>query len=333
MNTAPVRIGMLSFAHMHAFSYASSLRRIAGVEIAGIWNEDAGRGQELADHFGAPFFAEADALLDQQLDGVIICSANRDHRRDVALAAGRTRAILCEKPIATTLGDGQWIIDQCRRTNTRLQIAFPVRFHPIFQQMKTLLDRGDLGRIIAVECTNHGSMPGGWFIDKQLAGGGALLDHTVHVIDLLRWFWNSEVTEVYAEVGESLLHPGLGIDDAGLLSFTLANGVYGTLDTSWSRPKSYPTWGDVKLEVVGEKGVAYADFSRQHVSVSSDQRGKAQWVSWGGDMDFGLIRDFVAMLREGREPSISGEDGLAALAVALAGYRSAELGRVVGVEE
>lgn len=331
MSAAPIRIAMLSFAHMHAFSYASSLRQLDGVEIMGIWHEEAARGQELADHFEAPFIADADALLDEQPDGVVICSANAHHRRDVERAAGRTRAILCEKPIATTLADGQWIIDRCRMTNTRLQIAFPVRFSPLFQQIKAMLDRGDLGRILGVECTNHGSMPGGWFVDQALAGGGAVLDHTVHVIDLLRWFWSSEVAEIYAEVGDSLLHPGLGIDDAGLLSFMLDNGVYGTLDTSWSRSKSYPTWGDVKLEIVGDKGVVYADLSRQHLSLSSDRAGKTQWIGTGGNMDLGLMADFVAMLREDRAPSISGEDGLAALAVALAAYRSAELGQAVKV--
>jgi predicted dehydrogenase len=333
MSAAPIRIAMLSFAHMHAFSYASCLRQLDGAEIVGIWHEEAVRGQELADHFGAPFVADADALLDEQPDGVVICSANAHHRRDVERAAGRARAILCEKPIAATLADGQWIIDRCQATNTRLQIAFPVRFSPLFQQIKAMLDRGDLGRILGVECTNHGSMPGGWFVDQALAGGGAVLDHTVHVIDLLRWFWGSEVVEVYAEVGDSLLHPGLGIDDAGLLSFTLDNGVYGTLDTSWSRPKSYPTWGDVKLEIVGDKGVVYADLSRQHLSVSSGRAGKTQWIGAGGNMDLGLMADFVAMLREDRAPSISGEDGLAALAVALAAYRSAELGQAVKVGE
>ncbi len=71
-----------------------------------------------------------------------------------------------------------------------------------------------------------------------------MIDHTVHVIDLLRWFFDAEVSEVYAEIGVGLLHDGLDIDDAGMLSFTLSNGTYGTLDTSWSRPSAFPTRGD-----------------------------------------------------------------------------------------
>ena len=124
-------------------------------------------------------------------------------------------------------------------------------------------------------------------------------------------------------IGDSLLHPDLGIDDAGLLSFTLSNGVYGTLDTSWSRPSSYPIWGDVKLEILGERGVVYADTLHQYVTVASNAAGKTQWAGYGSDMDRGLIADFIDMVRSGRHPSITGEDGLAAMEVALAAYASA----------
>ena len=321
-----IRIGLLSFAHLHATSYAAHLQRQPSVEIVGLWNEDTRVAEEMAARYDITRYDSADALVEAGLDGVVICSENVNHRPLVELAAGRVPYILCEKPIATTVEDGQAMIDLCSERGSKLQIAFPVRFHPVFAQLKQMLDRGDLGRILSVECTNHGSMPGGWFVERDLSGGGAVIDHTVHVIDLLRWFWGAEVTEVFAEVGESLVHPDLGIDDAGMLSFTLANGVYGTLDTSWSRPPVYTTWGDVKIEVIAEGGVVYADMSKQHVSVSANRAGKTTWHAWGGDMDAGLVADFISAIREQRDPSISGEDGLRALEAALAAYRSAEAG-------
>lgn len=325
----PLRVGMLSFAHGHADSYAASLLRLPAVQLVGIYDADIPRGQKAATRYATAFYPTPAALLDQSLDGVIICSENALHAPLVHLATGKVRAILCEKPIATTLADAQAMIDVCRDHQTWLQIAFPVRFSPPVQQLKAMLDRQELGRVYSVKCTNHGSMPGGWFQDPDLAGGGAVIDHTVHVIDLLRWFWQSEVAEVYAEVGIGLLHPGAAIDDAGLLSFRLANGIYGTLDTSWSRPPSYPTWGDVKIEVVGEKGVLTVNALNQHLSVSSEQWGKTRWLSWASDMDFGLIADFIDMIRSDRPPFITGEDGLAALQVALAAYQSAATTRPI----
>jgi predicted dehydrogenase len=327
----PLAIGILSFAHLHAVSYARALRQIPGATLAGIYDDNPERGQEMAGQFGARFFASAQALLDESLDGVIICAENARHRQLTELAANQTAYILCEKPIATTLEDGQAMIDMCKAAGARLQIAFPVRFSPVMQRLKSQLDEGVLGKVYSAKCTNHGSMPGGWFTDPQLAGGGAVIDHTVHVIDLLRWFWGAEITEVYAEIGDSLLHPGLGIDDAGMLSFRLSNGVYGTLDTSWSRPPSYPTWGDVKIEILGELGWIKGDAFQQNLAVSAADWGKTNWLPWGSNMDLALVRDFVDSIRHGREPSISGQDGLKALEVALAAYESARTGQPVAL--
>jgi predicted dehydrogenase len=326
-----MKIGMISFAHMHAASYAQCLQRISDVTIVGIYDDNAGRGQQMAQKFGLPFFAEAQALLAEGLDGVIICSENVKHRPFVELAAGQTRYILCEKPIATTVADAQAIIDICAERNTKLQIAYPVRFSPSIQRLKQTLDEEKLGKLYSAKCTNHGSMPGGWFVEQALSGGGAVIDHTVHVIDLLRWFWGTEVVEVYAEIGDNLLHPELGIDDVGLLSFKLANGIYGTLDTSWSRPLSSMIWGDVKIEILGEKGWLQVDAYSQNVVVSSNKVGQTRLQGWGSNADLGLIRDFTNMIREEREPFITGYDGLKSMEVALKAYESARTGQVVSL--
>jgi predicted dehydrogenase len=326
-----MKIGMISFAHMHAASYAQCLQRISDVTIVGIYDDNAGRGQQMAQKFGLPFFAEAQALLAEGLDGVIICSENVKHRPFVELAAGQTRYILCEKPIATTVADAQAIIDICAERKTKLQIAYPVRFSPSIQRLKQTLDEEKLGKLYSAKCTNHGSMPGGWFVEQALSGGGAVIDHTVHVMDLLRWFWDTEVVEVYAEIGESLLHPELGIDDVGLLSFKLANGIYGTLDTSWSRPPSSMIWGDVKIEILGEKGWLQVDAYSQNVTVSSNKVGQTKLQGWGSNADLGLIRDFTTMIREEREPFITGYDGLKSMEVALKAYESARTGQVVSL--
>jgi predicted dehydrogenase len=329
MTKQPIRIGFLGIAHMHSVSYARNLLTMPGVEVVGMWDRSEDVAAQWSSRLGVQRFASAADLLDAGLDAVVVCSENIYHRPLVEQAAERVKAILCEKPIATTVADAQAMIDRCAATGARLQIAFPVRFAPSVVELKRQLDAGLLGDIYSINCTNHGSMPGGWFIDPTLAGGGAVLDHTVHVIDVLRWFFGAEVTEVYAEVGDSLLHPELGIDDAGLLSFTLSNGIYGTLDTSWSRPSSYPIWGDVKLEILGAHGAVHADTLHQYIAVASNDAGKTQWVGFGSDMDRGLMADFVEMVRSGREPSITGEDGLRAMEVALAAYESARSGEPV----
>ena len=88
-------------------------------------------------------------------------------------------------------------------------------------------------------------------------------------------------------------------------------------------PAQLPNLGDVKLDVLGEQGLICVDSFEQNLQVSSDKAGKTSWVHWGSNSDKGLLADFVDMIRAGREPFISGEDGQRALEVALAAYESA----------
>lgn len=317
-----MKIGIISFAHMHAFSYASALQSMEGVEIAGIADENEERGKKFAEQFNTPFYSDYKQLLRQDIDAVIVTSENAKHREHVVAAAKAGKHVLCEKPLATNAQDGQEMIDTCRENGVILQTAFPVRFHPSVIRAKQMIDEGRIGRVLAIKGTNHGQNPGGWFVEPALSGGGAVFDHTVHVVDLMRWFLGAEVKEVYAEVGNLIWETP--IDDCGLLSLEFENGVFATLDCSWSRNRAFPTWGDVTMEIVGTDGTISVDAFNQKLHLYSNREGY-KWKNWGDDMDLGLVGDFIASLREGRTAaSITGEDGLRAVEVALAAYQAAE---------
>lgn len=321
-----VKIGFLSLAHMHAFSYAQALHRINECNLVGVYDSDKERGAKGARDMNTEFFADPRELL-EQVDAVIICSENSRHREFTELAASYGRHVLCEKPIATSMEDGQAMIEACQKAGAKLQIAFPVRFATPVMRVKEMLDQGQIGDVLAISGTNHGQMPGGWFVDPVLAGGGAVMDHTVHVVDLIRWFLGKEFVSVYAEADSMLWD--VDIDDCGMLSMEMEGGVIVTQDPSWSRPRTNPTWGDVTLRIVGTKGVINLDAFAQNFVVYDDVKNKVSERSFAEDMDFGLIEDFIHMIIEDREPSISGYDGLKAMEVALAAYESARMNKPV----
>ncbi len=324
MNT--LKIGILSFAHMHADSYAAALTAHPGVDLMGVSDADAERGRRQAQAFGTQFFENEAALLDQKLDGVVVTSENVHHRRLVEMAAGAgVKAILCEKPLATTLEDAEAMIAACRSAGAKLATAFPCRYSPAYQRLHAQVSAGALGDILAIRSTNHGKMPGGWFIDAALSGGGAVIDHTVHAADLNRHLLGRDAVDVYAEIGHGFYHQPW--EDTGFLTIRYGGGVFATLDTSWSRPDAYPTWGDVTLQVVGTLGVLELDMFGQNLARYGSAGQGVAWVNWGSDTDFGLISDFLTLAAGQPAPLLAtGEDGLAALAVALAAYRSAAAG-------
>lgn len=326
-----VRVGIISFAHMHAMSYARWLVESEEVECIGVFDEDKERRARMASHFRIPAFETAESFFSEKPDGVVICSENVNHLKWTEMAASHGSSILCEKPLATTLSDAQQMVDICAKSGVRLQTAFPCRFHTASSRMYQMLREGRIGRLLGIKATNHGMMPGGWFIDRRLSGGGAVIDHTVHVVDLIRWMTGVEVSEVYAEI-DTLFNEGLPADDAGILTMTFKNGMFATLDASWSRPKSFPTWGDVTIDVTGTNGTLSLDMFAQTNTIYTDSDSRCRWENWGDDMDKGLVKSFVDMLETAGEPVVSGYDGLKAVEVALAAYESARTGLPVTLQ-
>lgn len=324
-----LKVGIISFAHMHAYSYASALKAMENIELVGVTDENAERGKKAADQFQTTFYSSCDELFQQGLDAVIVTSENAYHCKYVVAAADAKVNVLCEKPLATTVADAEKMIRACKENEVMLQIAFPVRFNTSILRAKHFVDSGKLGRILAMRGTNRGTNPGGWFVDVEKSGGGAVIDHTVHVVDIMRWFMNAEVDEVYAEV-DHFFSEG-SIDDAGMITMEFNNGVFATLDCSWSRNKAFPTWGDVTLEIVGTNGTLSVDAFGQNLHVYSNENGVRRDF-WGDDMDDGLIRDFIKNVTEKTAPTITGTDGLRTLEVALAAYQSAKEKQPVAIE-
>lgn len=322
-----VKIGILSFAHMHALSYAECVNDIPDAVLAGVADDDSSRGKEMARQFDTRFFPTYAELLREPLDSVIVGSENSRHKELTLMAADAGKHVLCEKPIATNVADAREMISACEKKGVKLMTAFPCRYSPAMVRMKGQIESGQIGEILAINGTNRGQNPHGWFTDLEKAGGGAVMDHTVHVVDLARWLTKSEPVEVYAEISNLVFHDDY--DDVGILTITFDNGVFATLDTSWSRPKSFPTWGDVTMKVTGTNGMAFLDMFAQNTTLYSDSKMSVSEVHWGSSIDHGLIQDFVQCVAEDQTPVISGLDGLRALEVALAAYESARTGQPV----
>jgi predicted dehydrogenase len=197
--------------------------------------------------------------------------------------------------------------------------------------LKAAIATGSLGRIRAVRATNPGQYPGSWFGDKRQAGGGAAMDHTVHAADAIRWLTGDEFSRVQAELGSFIY--GLDVEDCGVMTCDLAGGAFASIDCSWSRPQTFPTWGGVTLHVVGEKGTVDIDVFRQALTHYDDTAGRTRLVGWGDDLTARMVAGFADAIRAGHPVPISGEDGLRALEVVVAGYRSADTKRPVAIAD
>jgi UDP-N-acetylglucosamine 3-dehydrogenase len=321
-----VRVGMVSFAHVHAPAYAAVLADLELADFVGLTDADANSGREAAERFGVRYFEDADSLFGA-VDAVVVCSENSNHARDAIPALQAGVHVLCEKPISTTVDDARAIISASEGSGSQFRTAFPVRYLPSIARAKEIVRERSLGRILAVNGTNHGQIPGGWFLDPELAGGGAVMDHTVHLADLLRWMLDVEVRSVYAEVDS--FFGAADTDDAAILTLELeggsfADGVFATIDPSWSRGDGYPTWGDVTMRIAGTTGVLDVDpFARPLRTFDHETRAPS-WSYTGEDMNGLMLANFLRGVADDDPTGASGLDGLRALEIVLAAYASGE---------
>jgi len=314
-----LRVVLLSAAHVHAPSYAHGLAAHPDADLTTVWDDDVARGQAFAAAHGAGFESDLDAAL-VGVDAAVVCAPNVQHRTLVEAAIAYGKPTLCEKPLATTVPDAEAMVQVARAAGVMLMTAFPCPYAPAFQAMVRRIRAGEIGRLRALCTTNRGGCPFGWFVEPELSGGGAMIDHTVHVADLLYRLLGEAPVRVQAMVGHGMYAQTW--EDTAMLTLEYPSGVFATLDSSWSRTPVYKTWGDVMLTAVGERGTLEVDLFGAGVDVFRPGSRTHSLAGYGSDLDGAMIAEFIAAIREARDPMVTGEDGLAAVRVAAAAYAS-----------
>lgn len=312
-----MKVGLLSFAHMHAERYAKLLRGMPGIELR---TADPDR-PDLADD------ESYDDLFAWRPDAVIVTAENARHRELTERAAGHGAHVLCEKPLATTAGDAEAMIGACRAAGVRLAVAYPVRFSPAYRALRAAVRSGETGRVLTIAGANNGWLPAGrrpWFADPGLSGGGAVMDHAVHIADLLDdLFPRARATVVYAQANNLMYPAGVSVETAGLITVGYDNGAVAAIDCSWSQPLHHRPWGGLELTVVAENMTVELDIFGQQVTGFNEAERAVVTLPWGADLDAALLTAFLS----GSPEVADGESGLRSLKIALAAYASLRSGQ------
>lgn len=333
MVSAPLRIGIVGFDHPHVLRFAPMLAARDDVRLAWIAADGPNRpfAQAMATSLGVAFRDEP--VTD--IDAVYVATTPGPHRAIVEQFAAAGTHILLDKPIALTLEDGRAIGEIARSAGIRLMVPFNPRGQLGPRAVKEQIDHGDLGEIHLVEAVKVGKVPltiagmdCSWLVDPPRAGFGGFGDIGMHALDALRWLIGREAVSVYARIHAGL-RPDLAVDTIGTAIITWDGGAVSTLTAGWANPDGNPVALDARFEVVGSKGAASVDHPYQEFRVADAQRSDrlavartdAQWV----------LDSFVDCVVREVEPPITAEDGLRALELVLACYRSSEIGAEVSL--
>lgn len=302
-------------------THARHCANIEGVELS-VYDPVAERAQTLAERHGMTIHDSAEKAL-EWCDLADICTPTDAHGplAHQAIAAGR--AVLVEKPIAGELAEAAEIVRHADTAGVPLMVGQVVRYFPEFRRGHDLVVEGKVGRPAAARMRRGGGAPKPpWFMDHKRSGG-VLIDLAVHDFDWLRWTLG-EVDHLYARsVGAS---SGQGPDYA-LTTLTFESGCVAHVESTWMDPSGFR----VTFEVAGSDGMIEYD-SRQSASLRTHLSGASRGEGPLGATDdpyYRQLSDVVAAVRGDRAPAVTGHDGFAALAIAIAARESAQTGKVL----
>lgn len=336
LNFAIVGTGSIAGLHLTA------IRDIPNVEVVAMCSSSKERAVQAQAKHGVPAYHDLETMLDQgDIDAIIICTASGHHLEPCVEAARRGIHVLSEKPLEVTMERAQKMIEVCKENQVRLACVFQSRFKPDYRRLKEAVEENKLGKLLLGNAYIKWYRPEEYYSSSPwrgtLAGdgGASLINQGIHTIDLLQDVMG-DVKSVTAKVKTSV-HDIEG-EDLGVALIEFENGALGVIEGSTAAYPGYPE----RLEVYGENGSVILEGGKIIAwNFKGDAEDMKKAVQEGQDsgasdpmaIDYAYhkfqIEDFAAAIREGRDPVVTGEEGLKALALIRAIYESSAEGRRV----
>lgn len=327
-------------------AHIRAIRAVQDCELAAICDVDEAELKLRSQELGVPGYTSADEMFSKEkLDGVSICTPHWFHPEIAFKAFGAGVHVLCEKPLAVTVEDGEKMIDAAKKAKKVLAVCFQFRTAPLNAKAKEIIRSGRLGEVRRTLVISNWFRPRAYFKSASWRGtwkgegGGVLLNQAQHALDLMLWI--SELTPERVTGETATLFHQIEVEDRACALVQYKGSATGYIFASTTEAP-----GGTYLEFACDKGKLCLDeavlrvgelerSSREFMEESQEifAEPKCNWqeyradsfrdVKWGHEA---VLADFVDAIRTGRPPLATGADGLGALelanAIVLSGMRA-----------
>jgi 1,5-anhydro-D-fructose reductase (1,5-anhydro-D-mannitol-forming) len=308
--------------------------RDAGGDVTSVMSSSADRAASYAEENGIPAaFSRLDDLLGADIDTVYISTTNELHLEQALAAAQARKHVLCEKPLALNSADARKIVAACKAAGVVMGTNHHLRNAGSHRAMRDAIAAGRIGKPIAARVFHSVYLPEnlqGWRITKPEAGGGVVLDITVHDADTLRFVLGSDPVEVSAFTQSAGMAAG-GLEDGAMCIWRFRSGVIAQSHEGFTT--RFATTG---FEVHGSEGSLIAKDVMTQTPIGTvvlrTAQGEEELSFDRGDLYARSVDLFQAAVRGEGAPSATGEDGVWSLAAAEAALLSARTGRAQKID-
>lgn len=342
---APLKVAIVGLAHLHPRSYMALFKQVPEVRVTGVMEPDASLRDPFCRDFGVTGYADLPALLKAErpdIAAIFLPHVDCPAAAEACAAAGAH--LMVEKPMASSRAGAERIVAAARRHKVHLTTGYCWRLHPVTREIQRLLRSGVIGRVVGGEgrcaagrLTRYIDGKSPWILEKERCGGGPMYNLGVHWIDLCRMVLEDEVVEVSGR--NVKVNTVYDIEDNSFAHLRFRQGAIIALDISYTVPDAFPYGRDLYLSFRGTRGViswapAY-EGQKDVLHICSDDpafagspRRSAEFElqptqGYSGFMGLEYVKAFVRCIGDGGEPPITGRDGVEALRVVEAVYKSA----------
>ena len=331
--TGPIKtavIGVGSMGKNHARVYSE----LPEANLVAVSDANPATAEAIGKTFGAAAYSDYRELLEKEKpEAVNVAVPTALHEQVVTDVLNAGANVLVEKPIAATIEEGQRLIALAKQKNLKLQVGHIVRFNPAIQELKKRLNAGELGRIYQVFCRRAGPFP------ARIRDVGVVIDLAPHDVDIIRFLTGLDPIRLFAET-EQRIHTDHEDLVWGMLR--LPDGITATVEINWLTPTKIR-----EVLVLGERGLFRVDDltqdlyfyeNAQATGLAWDSLKNLRGVSEGGMVRYAFqrfeplkaeLQGFLKAVAEDTPVPVSGEDGLAALKIALALVESGKTHQVI----
>lgn len=331
--------------------HADAIAGVPGAYLVAVSDVSLARARKLAKIYGAVAYADYQEMLKCDDIQVVCLCVPSGMRLEIALACiAAGKHILCEKPLEVTTARAARIIQAAEKAGVILACVFQSRFTKASRLVKEAVDQGRFGRLVLVNAyvkwfrSSKYYRSVKWRGTKKLDGGGALMNQGIHMIDLILWLAGNAIW-VQAEV-RTVRHRYIESEDLAVAQIGFANGALGTVEATTAvypghkaRVEIHGTRGSVIIE---EGTIVFWRFQKpfpidRKIEKAIRKNSESELGGAAGDPIKGLkseghrlvIHDLVQAIRQERKPFVPGSEGIRAVGLIEAIYRSARTGRKV----
>jgi predicted dehydrogenase len=320
-------VGVLGVGEMGK-RHAGNLRRLVPeARLVAVADVVAARAREVADQLEIDdsYGSLDDMLRNKDIQAVLITTPDKFHAHAITQIAREGKDIFCEKPIALKMADAESALAEVKRAGVRFQVGFMRRYDPAYASAMSRIEAGEIGETVIFKSVGRDKDAPPISAFQSGINGMLFYTNTIHDFDLARWLMRDEVSEVHAHTTCSIRPEIAQYGDvvASVVNLKFARGAIGNVESYQQAVYAY----DVRTEIVGSKGAIFVGTLQRTPAVflsvnGSQQNLQEHFLTTFADAYLIEMRDFVHNVLHDKLLRISGEDGLKALAIAVAAEQS-----------